>query len=119
MWNKTVCSVTDAKREGRLFLQTPHADASLSSWQLPGRGRAQAGQTLFLSHWNIGCILVAELSALALGPQTWIQFLASSLGGSVTGHVLSEPVSTSVKWIIVRIKRGHGHGERASYHGQE
>lgn len=63
---------------------------------------------------------MAELSSLALRSQTWIQFLATLLSClSVTGHVLSEPVSTSVKWIIVRIKWGDGHGKRASYNRQE
>lgn len=76
------------------------------------------GKSCFCSHRNIGCILVAELNSLALGSQTWIQFLATLLG-CVTGHVLSEPVSTSVKWIIGRIKWGDGRGKRASYNRQK
>lgn len=34
------------------------------------------------------------------------------------GYLLSEPVSTSVQWIVVRIKGDNGRGKRAGYNRQ-
>ena len=41
-----------------------------------------------------------------------------SVRWNVTGHLISETVSTSVKWIIVRIQWDYRRGERASYKWQ-
>lgn len=56
----------------------------LSSWQVQGKGRANTGQPISFSAGKLDAVQWQRFSELALGMQTWIQFLAALLGRNVT-----------------------------------